>query len=44
MKVLDPLAGIRLASGHPFFHLVQFIASYIALAIGRNEPKAVDEI
>ena len=44
MKVLDPLAGIRLADGHPFFHFAQFLASWVALAIGKNEPQATYEI
>lgn len=30
MKVLDPFAGYRLASGHPIFHLSLFIGSWIA--------------
>ena len=40
MKVLEPWAGVRLASGHPLFHLAQFIASWIALSIGKGEPDA----
>ena len=40
MKLLDPMAGMKLASGHPLFHIAQFIASWIALYIGRNEPAA----
>ena len=44
MKLLDPMAGIRLASGHPYFHLAQFIASWIALRIGKNEASAPHEI
>lgn len=29
MKVLDPFAGYRLASGHPMFHMSLFAGSYI---------------
>ena len=29
MKLLDPFAGYRLASGHPIFHACLFICSYI---------------
>ena len=29
MKLLDPFAGYRLASGHPFFHVALFIGSFI---------------
>lgn len=36
MKLIDPMAGIKLASGHPLFHIAQFVASWIALFIGRN--------
>jgi len=28
MKLLDPFAGYRLASGHPIFHLSLFISSF----------------
>ena len=44
MKVLEPWAGIRLASGHPLFHLAQFTASWIALSTGKNEPDAPSEV
>ena len=30
MKVLDPFAGYRLASGHPIFHLSLFCGSWVA--------------
>ena len=40
MKVLEPWAGIRLASGHPLFHLAFFIASWMALSIAKGEPDA----
>lgn len=29
MKVLDPFAGYRLASGHPIFHVSLFAASFV---------------
>ena len=44
MKLLDPMAGIKLASGHPLFHIAQFVASWIALFIGRNEPAPTPEV
>lgn len=28
MKLLDPFAGYRLASGHPFFHIALFVCSW----------------
>ena len=28
MKLLDPFAGYRLASGHPIFHLAYFVGSW----------------
>ena len=33
MKVLDPFAGYRLASGHPIFHVSLFIGSYTATTL-----------
>ena len=44
MKVLDPMAGVRLASGHPFFHIALFIGSWFALYTGRKEPPAPGEM
>ena len=38
MKVLDPFAGYRLASGHPIFHLSLFICSYLAENIAKHQP------
>lgn len=29
MKVLDPFAGYRLASGHPIFHFSLFVGSWV---------------
>ena len=34
MKVLDPFAGYRLASGHPFFHVALFTGSFCVMAVG----------
>ena len=36
MKVLDPFAGYRLASGHPIFHLSLFAGSFIATYYGET--------
>ena len=38
MRVFEPWAGLRQAAGHPFFHLALFVASWIALSTGREEP------
>ncbi len=32
MKLLDPFAGYRLASGHPFFHVALFAGSFLVTA------------
>ena len=29
MKLLDPFAGVKLATGHPLFHISFFIGSFI---------------
>ena len=34
MKLLDPFAGYRLASGHPFFHAALFLCSWFVTKIG----------
>ena len=44
MKVLDPMAGVRLASGHPLFHFSLFIGSWFALYTGSYEPSASGQI
>ena len=44
MRVFEPWAGLRQAAGHPFFHLAQFVASWIALSTGREEPDPTPEI
>lgn len=36
MKLLDPFAGYRLASGHPFFHIALFAGSYCVQAFGSD--------
>ena len=36
MKLLDPFAGYRLASGHPFFHIALFIGSFGVTAFGAD--------
>jgi hypothetical protein len=28
MKILEPFAGYKLASGHPYLHLALFVASF----------------
>lgn len=38
MKVLDPFAGYRLASGHPIFHASLFGASWIAEMYSKIQP------
>mmetsp|Transcript_9656 Transcript_9656/g.11887 ORF Transcript_9656/g.11887 Transcript_9656/m.11887 type:complete len:268 (-) Transcript_9656:1415-2218(-) len=40
MKVLDPFAGYRLASGHPIFHLSLFIGSFVAPSF-YEQPKEI---
>jgi|Transcript_6940 hypothetical protein len=44
MKLLDPFAGYRLASGHPFFHVALFICSWFVLTIGDNDFVSDDSI
>jgi len=34
MKLLDPFAGYRLASGHPFFHIALFTGSWMIIPFG----------
>ena len=36
MKLLDPFAGYRLASGHPIFHIALFIGSFMISAFGED--------
>lgn len=36
MKLLDPFAGYRLASGHYLFHIALFAGSYCVLAVGEE--------
>ena len=44
MKLLDPFAGYRLASGHPFFHLALFGCSFFAEKYGKSKHVSVTEI
>ena len=37
MKILDPFAGYRLASGHPIFHISLFVGSYAAEMYAKRE-------
>ena len=40
MKLLDPFAGYRLASGHPFLHIALFCVSWFVHDIGDSvDPK-----
>ena len=36
MKLLDPFAGYRLASGHPYFHIALFAGSWCVVAVGEK--------
>ena len=38
MKVLDPWAGYRLASGHPIFHFSLFVGSFVPPAYYNLDP------
>ena len=37
MKLLDPFAGYRLASGHEFFHIALFTGSFWVVSFGISE-------
>ena len=37
VKTLDPFAGYRAASGHPFFHVALFFGSYLGVNMGALE-------
>ena len=41
MKLLDPFAGYRLASGHPFFHIALFVGSWFILIFGDKDDAFV---
>ena len=43
MKLLDPFAGYRLASGHPFFHIALFTASWFVELVGETGFISPDE-
>ena len=44
MKLLDPFAGYRLASGHPFFHAALFTCSWFVSKIGDIDNISIDAI
>ena len=44
MKLLDPFAGYRLASGHPFFHIALFAGSFMINVSGDVGFVSKDEI
>ena len=46
MKLLDPFAGYRLASGHPFFHIALFCGSFMIGPFGdsNNNFESTSEI
>ena len=37
MKLLDPFAGYRLASGHEFFHIALFTGSFWVMNFGKSD-------
>ena len=39
MKLLEPWAGFKLASGHPFLHLALFLASW---SVKNNESEVIE--
>ena len=46
MKLLDPFAGLRLASGHPIFHIALFVGSFMINVFGEDNfraPKTVQD-
>lgn len=43
MKVLDPWAGYRLASGHPIFHFSLFLGSFIPPAYYNLDPQLLPD-
>lgn len=44
MKLLDPFAGYRLASGHPFFHIALFIGSWFVQITGEAGFESSNDI
>jgi len=44
MKLLDPFAGYRLASGHPFFHIALFVCSFFVGVFGGSNTHSVDAL
>ena len=43
MKVLDPFAGYRLASGHPIFHFSLFAGSFVPPAYYNLSPELLPD-
>jgi len=44
MKLLDPFAGYRLASGHPFFHIALFTCSWFVDLLGSDTQHSSSSI
>ena len=44
MKLLDPFAGYRLASGHEFFHIALFTGSFWVMNFGISEYYSTENI
>ena len=40
MKLLDPFAGYRLASGHSFLHVALFCVSFLVHFLGDDSKKS----
>ena len=43
MKLLDPFAGYRLASGHAFFHVALFTSSWFINPISKSGDEDLDD-
>ena len=44
MKLLDPFAGYRLASGHPFLHVALFVGSWMVPLFGEDGFNSTSQI
>ena len=44
MKLLDPFAGYRLASGHPLFHVALFVGSFMVAVFGKDGSSSEEHI
>ena len=44
MKLLDPFAGYKLASGHSYFHISLFITSLFVSTLGEDSFSSNAEI